>query len=282
MGVQDNNLNRKIIDKSIFIPYGLEIETEGILYNEGKRILSHKIDSDWQIKTDNTLDDCGIEITSPVLKNDKETLIKLKKLAKTLSFLGARFEHASLQINLDFFYQTSTDIIYLLKMFSIYQNVIYRFSMGTDDKIRNTAFDYAVPMGGLFRDKYNMTAKKESSYERFINNKSFSMSLKTLSRNRTDPIKVVEFRTPNGTSDFYLWMNYLVFFSSFLNFVINQKYDKEYVDYTFDRVKFANSVEELVSIDEKRATQLAELIYTSEPEKTCFYNQYFDKVIKKK
>ena len=271
------SLNRKTIDKSIYIPYGIEIEVEGIDYDEGVKVLRHKITDDWRIKTDRSLDNGGIELVSPVLTNTKENIIILKKIASTLEFLGAKFEHASFQINFDAYDFTNDNIIYLLKIFSIYENVIYRFSSGVNESMRHN-INYALPLGRIFYYKYNNSDIQES-YNIFINNKSFALSLKTKSRNCDDPIKVVEFRTPNGTCSFYLWMNYIVFFSSFLKCVKTRKYDKEYIDHLFSRMELFEHIDELIRVDEVKANEFAHLIYQSDAEKECFFRQYYDKKI---
>lgn len=275
-----NALNRKEIDKKIYIPYGLEIETENIPYDDGKRVLRHKVDEGWDIGTDRTLINGGLELTSPVLPNNKETIIRLKKISKTLEFLNPTFDNASLQINFKADYFTNDDIINLLKMFSIYENIICRFCTGVNNSMRKSISGYASPLGGLFRYNYNTNAIKEESYVRLKNNKSLALSLKTLTENIKDSIKVIEFRTPNGTDNFYLWMNYIIFFSSFLTIIKNRKYDEEYINYLFYRESFAKTINDLVSVDEKKATEFANLIYQSEAEKECFYSQYFDKKIR--
>lgn len=279
--VIQHDLNRKIIDKSIYSPYGIEIEAEGIEFELGTRVLGHKITDDWNIKIDNSLTDGGIELASPVLDNTKENIIRLKKIASTLEFLGATFKNASFQINFDAYDLTSNDIIYLLKIFSIYENVIYRFSTGIDSTLRQTVRDFAFPISKAFFYLYNNCRVKEDSYSQLINDKSLAISLKTKTKNDNDPIKVIEFRTPNGTSDFYLWMNYIVFFSSFLTCIKNKKYDREYIDYLFDIMEF-KTVEDLIRIDEVKANEFAQLIYQSDIEKECFFKQYYDKQILRK
>lgn len=187
--------------------------------------------------------------------------------------LNPSFEHASLQINFSVDEKIRNNMVSLLKIFYVYQNVIYRFSTGVDDKLRSTVVTCAYLF--LFRNRLT------SVDEVLINNKFFGLSLKTLTENKEDPIKVIEVRTPNGTDNFYLWMNYIIFFSSFLTCVKNGTYDTEYIDYVFNKITYdGNDLEGLVKIDEKKAVEFANLIYIDEAEKECFYNQYFDKTIR--
>ncbi|MBO5475067.1 MAG: amidoligase family protein [Bacilli bacterium] len=277
--IMQDYLNRKNIDKRIYIPFGLEIEMEGIEYEKGFRALSHKITDDWKVTTDRSLIAGGIELVSPVLDNTKESITRLKKISSTLDFFGATFERASFQLNFDAYNLSNNDIIYLLKIFSIYENVIYRFSTGINESMRSS-ISYALPISSVFSSSYKDYSDTKESYDSLINNKSFALSLKTLSRNNNDPIKVIEFRTPNGTSNFYLWMNYIVFFSSLLTTIINKKYDAEYIDYIFLGMNFFQSMEEMLKVDEKRAKELADLIFNCEEEKDIFYSQYFDKIVR--
>ena len=270
----------KTIDKSIYIPYGIEIEMESVDFLRGKRIISHKIDKNWKIGVDKSLKGDGLELTSPILDNNKETLQRLKKISKTLQFLIPSFESSSFQINLSADSLNQDDFVYLLKIFSLYENIIYRYSCGIDGILRDCISLYSAPIERLFSEKYFMNANVIDSYFRFINSKAYGLSLKTLTDNNRDPIKVIEFRTPNGTVDFNLWMNYIVFFSSLLTTIIDKKYDAEYIDYIFLGMNFFQSMEEMLKVDEKRAKELADLIFNCEEEKDIFYSQYFDKIVR--
>lgn len=279
VGLEKQSSN-KTIDKNIYIPFGLEIETENIPFDEGLRVLRHKVSDKWIIGDDRSLDRGGMELSSPIITNVKESFIALKKIAETLKYLNATYDHASLQVNLDALKFTKDDIIYLLKIFSVYENIIYRFSSGEDEFIRSCVNLHASPLGRLFKERHNRNSL--DSYCIFINNKSYALSLKTKTINEKDPIKVIEFRTPNGTSNYYLWMNYIIFFSSFLKCIEKKKYDKEYIDYLFNEGCLVDSLNEYNVIDEKKAIEFADLIYQDNIEKDYFYNQYFDKIIKKR
>lgn len=272
----------KTIDKNIYIPYGLEIEMESVDFLEGRRALKPEIDDTWIVGDDITLNDHGLELTSPVLKNNPETIERLKRISKTIEFLRPTFDNCSFQINLDAYFLDNYDIQYLLKIFSIYENIIYRFSMGIDEKIRDCYRDYAIPIGRLFTERYYLWGMSTNSYYRLINNEKYAISFKTLTRAKDDPIKVIEFRTPNGTVDFNLWMNYVVFFSSFMTMIRKRKYDKKIIDKSFSKLKLINSLDKLLEIDESKAREFANLIYISENEKNRFYSQYFEKKILKR
>ncbi len=111
-------------------------------------------------------------------------------------------------------------------------------------------------------------------YLRYINAKSFSISLKTLTTYKKDPVKVIEFRTPNGTSDYRLWLNYITFFSSFLNCVKTKCFDKELIDYKFENLTGLLQ-KDLFSIDEGNANELADMIFKDQVDKDNFKEQYF-------
>ncbi len=265
---------KKSISKEIFVPFGIEIEMEGIDFEKGKFEICHNVDKNWKMGTDSTLIREGIELSSPVLSNEQETFEKLKKLAKKLETLNVTFQNASFQVNLDADSFRCIDFVNLLKMFSIYENIIYQFSMGEDQNIRESAYEYAAPIGQRFYDKYHSHAQIKDSYQRFINNKAMSISLKRTPKKVDDPIKIIEFRTPNGTYSYDLWFNYITFFSAFLTYVKNKNFDKEKIDYLFEQKNFLTCMQTLEKIDEKKAIQLAELIFTNEEDKSSFYKQY--------
>lgn len=266
--------SKNIITPAIFIPYGIEIELESVPYDEGKRVISHKVPESFKIGTDNSLNNAGIEVSSDVLINTKENVVMLKKLSKTLKFLGATYENASFQINLDAYNFSEDDIKNFLKMYSVYENVIYRFSLGIDDVIRPSAKEYALPIRGEFYSKYNQSANEYGRYSRYINNKSYGVSLKTLTRSKENPIKVVEFRTPNGCSEYKLWLNYITFFSSFVTYLKSNKFDKEMIDYKFDNLVYQLD-KDLFKIDEESANELSDMIFKDEIDRVNFKEQYF-------
>lgn len=172
---------------------------------------------------------------------------------------------------------TDEDIINLLKLYSIYENVIYRFSRGNFPVLRKqkNVFKYARPIGKIFSDKYFSHDDLFSKYERLINSKAFGLSLKTLTTNLYDPIKVVEFRTPNGTDNYDIWINYILFFSSLLIYVKSRQYEKDYIDYMFDRREIINDIDKLVEVNENKAKKLANSIFKNEVARAQFYDQYF-------
>lgn len=266
--------SKKIITNEIYIPYGLEIEAESIPYEEGKRVLSHKVEADWKIGVDNTLIDQGIEISTPVLTNKKENYTRLKKIASTLKFLKATFKNASFQINFDIMDLKQEKILDLLKMYAVFEHIVYRFSRGNHENLRKNIFDWTCPISNLFFDRYQMNAQDYDKYKRFINTKTFGISLKTRTRNISDPLLLVEFRTPDGCDDYDIWMNYITFFSAFLTYVKGSNYDKSYIDYMFNK-KYFITTDRLTDIDEVGALKLASMIYTNEEDKENFYKQYF-------
>lgn len=264
---------KKNITPSIFIPYGLEIELENVEFEYGKRVISHKIPENWKVGIDRSLLKDGIEISSDVFSNTKEEIVLLKKLSKTLEHLGATFEHSSVQINLDAYDLNDDDILNLLKMYSVYENVNYRFSLGKEDVLRDNIMIYARPIQEHFHSKYHV---REGSfrYARYINARTYGIKLKTLTKNDKDSIKVIEFRTPKGCSDYRLWLNYITFYSSLLSYVKGSNFDKELIDYKFENMKFV-PISEMTHIDEKSANELSDMIFLDDIDATNFKEQYF-------
>lgn len=263
---------RKQISKEIFIPFGIEIEAEGIPYDNSKRVINHKVDDKWSIKTDRSLQDGGVEIVSPVLTNDIVVWKQLRKLSETLKFLSPTFDQSSFQVNLDAFNLSEEEIIDFLKLYSVYEKVIYGFSKGFDQHLRKD-MSYAEPISYEFYQQYHKKPRFRC-YHEFINNKRFSISLKTKTRSIHDKIQVIEFRTPNGTDDAFLWQNYITCFSAMLKHITSRMFDPEKIDFLFSKCFYRPSLDSLETVDEKKGIEFAELIFTNDMDKTCFYKQY--------
>ena len=130
------------------INFGIELEVESVDFKELEKKITSHIGGNWTIKKDKSLSFIdSAEIVSPVLQNKKETWIILKKLGELLNKIKPTYENCSFQVNYDgSLLPTLEDKIRLFKLYAMYEDIIYRFSKGEDEKFRESLQIYAYPI----------------------------------------------------------------------------------------------------------------------------------------
>lgn len=273
--IDENTGNIKTLSLPGNVKFGLEIEMEELSFEVTERRVQI-IDEELKCEGDLSLKKGGVEVVVPPLCNTKNNLLILKKLAKSLSDLRPHFNNCSFQINFDDNYTTEQRIDFM-KLYSFYEDVIYRFSSGVNRELRESIEVYAFP---IYYDFAELLSKypdnPEMVLKNFSNKKLFGINLK----NKTKP-NLIEFRTPNGTTNYHLWLNYINTFYYLMNAVKEANYDKELVDYFIKNfIEFNNDYEEFFpygpyyNLNIEKGLQFANLIFDDDYDKIHFLKQY--------
>lgn len=275
---------RSILNFKKSILFGLEIELETIHYQSIKDIVIHGINSTWEIKREGPTQ-YGIEVVSPPLKNENETWRLLLKLSEILQLLNPTFGYASFQVNLDNFMEKDK-IVPFLHFFATYEDIIFRFSKGKDNHLRDNINAYASPIIPDLTTRLRGRKDKIVKYH-FQNKKEYAINLKTneykkLMTNQipfyyeeqlNTPISIIEFRTPNGTDNAVLWQNYINTFYFIMAYVNSDSFDSERFKNSWQsqRVYQIDSYEVL---NMEKAIAFANLIFEEDIDKIYFLKQY--------
>lgn len=288
------------------LTFGIEIEEAGINTMTLQKILNGK----WKISPELSIKKVtGGEASSPIFIDSPKTwqeifdvcnILKENKAYITEEIAGhIHFGNKNLIDN------DPIKLLNIMKMWSAYENVIYRFSKGEFSTLRDVAYDYASPiardvkkislmpfiekqnirnMMGLFFTRrfrglniYNMY-----SYYKLTNGIKFNNEIKASEIKDT-----IEVRCPNGTLDPKLWQNNINFFSKLLLYAVSDEFDSEKIDYILNSLEF----QELILLDKKidlsylsymnidmdLAIDLADTIFKDETEKFDFLKQYTKK-----
>lgn len=260
--------NKLTIPKNI--NFGLELEIDKINFKETVRLIRTNFHENWKIKTDKSLTkDQNVEIVTPVLQNNQETWKLLKKMGSLLQRLNPDYSRCSFQINFDGSLLPSTqDKIRFLKLYAMYEDIIYRFSKGEDSEYRETLDMYASPI--ILSLKGALQYDDEAAIDIFSDNKRYGLVFKS----KQD---LIEFRTPNMTGNPILMQNYITFFYYLLRFATsrkcNQKELDEYID-TFYKIYLLEGYE----LEKKdKAIKLSKMIFPHKQDQLYFLHQYLDK-----
>ena len=128
--------------------FGLELELDRVDLDEVRHLVRREFGSTWQVKTDKSLTkDQNAEIVTPPLYNTKETWILLKRMSELLQRINPSYNNCSFQVNFDgSLLPTTKDKVRFLKLYALYEDIIYRFSQGEDSDYRDSLEMYAHPI----------------------------------------------------------------------------------------------------------------------------------------
>lgn len=256
------------------VNFGLELELDKIDPNRVYKLIRRSFGSDWQIKTDASLTEGeNAEIVSPVLQNNKQTWILLKKMGELLEKLSPDYDSCSLQVNFDGkLLPTAEDKVRFLKLYAMYEDIIYHFSKGEDSEYRSSLEVYASPI--ILTLKGVLPLGNRATIEMFSNNKRYGIVFK-------ENKDLIEFRTPNMTNNTVLWQNYFTFFYYFLAFSIRNRYSKEEVDQYIQSFSKTYILENYELEKRQKAYQLCKTIFPHSIDQIHFMHQYIGNGSKK-
>lgn len=285
------NLNRKIT-------FGTEIEFENAPKNKVEYELSNKKSLDrWILKNDVSVNTTfggilyGGEVISPILTDNVDDWKQLKQacdLIKSQMGMIRRNAGSHVHVGINILENNNDYIIKFIKLWTLYEHVIYRFAYGDYDTARPTLLTYASPASPMFFEALNdiKKIKKQLNYEELYQ-LFFRYSTYT---NSADEIRsgiefsncnqfeekrkdTIEFRCPNGTLNEVVWQNNINFFTHLLMYATSPNYNSELMDKKMLEYK-ERKLHEYDHIYYEDAFELANLIFTDELDKLYFLKQY--------
>lgn len=249
------------------INFGLEFELDKISLVEVYRLTERQFGSSWSVKSDDSLTlGQNAEIVSPILQNNTETWVTLKKLSKLLNQLNPNYEKCSFQVNFDgTLLPSDEDKFKFLKFYAMYEDIIYRFSKGEDLFYRESLEQYAAPI--ILVLKAIKAYGADSAVELFSNTKRRGIGFK-------EKENLIEFRTPNATNNPILWQNYITTFYYLLTFSKSDKCNQEEVEQYIDEFSKTYLLEYYEKEHKQKALTLSNMIFKNNIDKTNFMHQY--------
>ena len=252
------------------VNFGLELELDKIDPDKVYRLVRNQIGGDWKIKEDESLTKGeNAEIVSPVLQNNRETWITLKKLGDILNKLNSNYDRCSFQVNFDGSLLPSLEKrVQFLKFYAMYEDIIYRFSKGEDSEYRDSLDMYASPIFVTLKHYVLLSYESDLIVGMFSDNKRYGVVFKNKNKD------LIEFRTPNMTNNPLLWQNYVNTFYYLLDASIGNKYDKKEVDRYVKGVHKMFLLENYEKEKKEKALEFCDTIFTNSLDKTNFMHQY--------
>lgn len=217
----------------------------------------------------------GGEIKTPKLKDNVSTWKDIKLLCTILRECGSTTNincggHIHFDINI--FDNNYKYFINFFKLWAIFEDIIFMFGCGTNDRLRNNINRHTKEIGNDIYYLFNSIIKHP-------NNEIYNIlknSLKDKNRAlRFTKFNTLEIRVPNGTIQEMIIQNNILFFSKLILYATSKNYDNRLIDnllYNHNPNKMVIETYKNINID--KAIILANLIYDNEIDKLDFLKQY--------
>ncbi len=251
--------------------FGLELELDQVNYEEVFKLVKSNFGDSWIIKQDDSLTkDKNAELVSPVFKNKKSTWLLLQKMGLLLQKINPDYSKCSFQVNFDgHLLPTIEDRVRFLKLYSMYEDIIHRFSKGEDSEYRESLDMYASPI--ILALKGVQGYGQDAIVDYFSDNKRYGIVFKTKDKN------LIEFRTPNMTSNPILMQNYITAFYYLLKFATSKKYPKKEIDEYIEKFCKIYLLEGYEIERKEKALKLSSMIFPHKQDQLYFMHQYLGK-----
>lgn len=279
------------------VTFGIEIEFANALMDDvrNKIYKFYGIPSEesnysmWKVVNDTTvqmrdssLRTFGGEINSPILSNNNKAWREISGICDILNDTTniSISENCAFHIHIgsNIFDKGMVEIGNLLKLWMLYEDVIYYFGYGKSKYGRNIIMNFAAPINKkIFEviDLINLNHwNGDDEFFRFYSKiRREGLSLWYLN-NGYDSIKnTFEIRCPNGTLDKFIMQNNVNFFVNLFNYAKCDNFDSELINY---ELRSFNTMEisDFNHINIDKASRLADLIFKSEIDRLYFLRQY--------
>ena len=262
------------------VSFGIEIEYENVFRFLVNSYIKKNF-SDWIGHKDASLDNGG-EITSPILYDNEKTWNDLKnicnylkkKKANTLNRAGGHIHIGSqiLEYNLNYWRL-------FIKMYMLYENVIFRFAYGEKLQARRTLQKFAPPIANSLFEKIEQLNRVktlsslsevlpvEEKYQALNFRNTIFLDVEIFNKN------TVEFRSPNATIEEIVWQNNINAFTKLMLAATKGLIDEECLDYKISN--FTNYDFMYKEICLKSVLEFVDLIFDNNLDKIYFLKQYF-------
>ena len=289
---------RDTLNISSDITFGVEIELEhfkGTVADlwpfecEINKIIGNK---NWTIKNDITLL-FGRELATEVYTDKEKTWKDIDNVCEYASGYLEVGEHCAGHVNIGS-QILSNDALYwyrFLKLWSIYENVIYRFSYGEYLSYFPYMTNGSKPVGKLILDRLDYLKDFTSGHAHELivkaipwkdsigflkkNGISFYKMLDKLDYSKFEYDNVLEIRSPISTLDPVVWQNYISFFVHLLLYCKSDKYDDDILERRMRKTKrIVDNIDNYDNIYLDQALELSDMIFDNNLDKIYFLRQY--------
>jgi len=266
------------------LTFGVELEYEGIMRSITNKFIEKNL-REWNSKGDGSLSSGG-EITSPIMTDEIRYWQELKKVCEHLSKRKADTLHNAgghIHIGTCILGEDIEAWRSFLKVYTAYENIIFRFIYGDKISGRKKLFKYAPPIAdSLYKIMSSINAAESLSDIRWTlptNDRYAALNFRNVDfynpENRYGK-NTLEFRSPNATTNAVVWQNNINAFAKMLVSSRDKAMDEDFLDYKLNHEYLPYSTNEYMYNDVclKNVLEFVDLIFDNNLDKVYFLRQY--------
>lgn len=265
------------------LTFGLELEYEGNLRTSTNEFVEKNL-KDWRSKGDASLYSGG-EVTSPIMRDEIKYWQELKKICEHLSRKKADTIHNAgghIHIGACILGKDVEAWRHFLKLYTAYENIIFRFIYGDKISGRKKLFKYAPPIANsIYREMKNIdSATSLSDIDKALPTNDRYAALNFCNVDFINPKNrygnTLEFRSPNATTSEVIWQNNINTFAKMLVASKNKVMNEDFLDYKLKREYLSYVGHEYMynEINLKNVLEFVDLVFDNNLDKVYFLRQY--------
>ena len=265
------------------LQFGVEIEFDGFPMEMVNNFL-YIVSPEWKVVPERSLAEGG-EVISPILHNNENSWDYLNEVCSFLSVAGAKDDEltgAHVHAGADILGYNTKAWKNLGKLIMAYENIIFRFSSGEYNRLRDgiDLMAYPIALDLYYEYKYNseydsclasvlyfLGIKEKFQSFNFKNVKMFDLESRVKKN-------TIEYRLPNGTFEPVIWQNNVNMFLHLLD-ACNRDLDEDYIKKRINRLDEVYNYTGYDKIDEEGALNFVDQIFDNDLDKAYFLRQYY-------
>jgi hypothetical protein len=266
------------------ITFGLELEFEKASKDNIKNQMNkYNLSDFWTYKSDESLF-FGGEITSPILNDNSNAWDNLSKICSLVSpnAIIGKNSGGHIHVGTQVLGDKKESWLNFIKIWSVYENVIYRFLYGDYLCARTSMMEFAPPVAqDLWSDYKELIKSKQLTIEDIIKKISYkryqAVNFTNVKKdlNKIEFKNTIEFRCPNGTLNSVIWQNNVNLLINILLYSKSINYDDDLIN---QRKKInSDKYYSLMWYQEiylQQALELCDMLFTNNLDKVYFLRQY--------
>ena len=279
---------RRDLELPEYLTFGIEIEAEEINFDRVYNYLTKNF-PDWDIKEDVSLI-TGIEAASPIYFDKKYVWEEIKKIcsyfrrvkADTTGHAGGHVHISALPLEQNLEYWRK-----FIKLYTAYESVLWRFSVGDKNHIREGAYDWAAPISDELRK--NIAKINDVSFlkelRKLIPTKTKKQALnfrnaRIFTKNNSQAyrcLNTIEDRKGNATINEIVWQNYVNTDAKLVLAATKSIIDEDFLDYRIENDMCSLQEQGHYDFEDYSihdALEFVDLIFDNNLDKVYFLRQY--------
>ena len=279
---------REILNIPNNITFGIEIEVcskdikDSETLNKALIKLNNlSLNNEWYFDIEKDIPYCT-EFVSPILIDSKDAWINIKKVCEVLRENGSIITNDTgghIHFGLQILGSNTSAWLNFIKLWSIYENIIYRFSYGEYERERDLLRISAKPISAKFHNVYNLLSMGNTSTREIIKKMSIGYKSDAIGIYNYDSKykknSTIEIRCPNSSTEEVIWQNNINFFYHFLKYCSSSNFNHEVIDKRiYDILGIQNDLSLYREVFIEQAIELADLIFDNNLDKLNFLRQY--------